>query len=147
MRALRMLFHAEVEHYLEKMSKKLAADLEREVNGLNNSSSVKQWAIKSAKEALVAGNSNNGIKDSDIKQMFSPLGFTDADFENINPSFLSTMKTFGKRRGDVAHQSVMNVTYSITRQTDEKMIDEIMQFLRLFDKLLEKRRLYGFFNI
>lgn len=146
MRALRMLFHAEVEHYLENMCKKLAKDLEREAMGLKDRASIKQWALNAVKEASQAATSNNGIKAADIKHMFSPLGFTDTHFDDIGTTFLSTMNIFGGRRGDVAHQSVMNVTYSITRQTDEPMIKKILDFLQLFDKQLEKQRLTGFLS-
>ena len=144
MRALRMLVHAEIEHYLEVVCKKLALDLKNEAEGLRGSISIKRLSIAAANLATSAANSNNGVKDSDIKSMFKPLGIDEADFEKISPDFLDRMKQFGIRRGDVAHKSAHGVSYVITRQGEEKTINEIISLLKVLDKELIRRRLMGF---
>ncbi len=144
MRALRMLVHAEIEHYLEAICKRLAGDLKKEAAGYGANFPVKQWADRAVKLALDAASANNGVKDSDIRKMFDPLGFSDDDYNQVSDSFLDKMKIFGMRRGDVAHKSSMRVTFNITRQNDEKAIDELINYLRDFDGIVANRRLFGF---
>lgn len=73
--------------------------------------------------------------------MFGPLGFDEGMFESISPVFLDKMNDFGKRRGDVAHQSSLRATWSITAQGEKKKLDEIKEFMDKFHKLVQGHRL------
>jgi hypothetical protein len=143
MRALRMLVHAEIESYLESMAKVLADDLE--ITIANASGRVRStrlvWARRALGEARAAHGCNNGVKREDIRKMFAPLGIDEAALETISTLFLDRMSTFGKHRGDVAHQSAARASYALSRQREEKFIDELVVFLGLFDKFLIRHRL------
>jgi hypothetical protein len=102
--------------------------------------------LAAAKAAITAAGSNNGVKDSDINAMFRPLGFVDIEFETISPLFLDWMNQFGKRRGDVAHQSAHGVNYTITRQGEEKQLNTIIRCLQKFDQLCIRKKLHGLDN-
>lgn len=150
MRALRVLAHAEIEFFLERLCELLTNDLERECQSRRAASgSVNSifltWAESAAKKSRTAFNSNNGVKDTDLHNMFGPLGFDDEIFDQVDPLFLNKMKQFGKRRGDTAHKSALRVTHQITAQGESQMLTEIKCYLRDFCALVHRRRLLGFF--
>lgn len=142
MRSFRMLVHAEMEHYLELVCEVFIADLERDIQhsrGLGMAR--KMWAEKALVEAKSAKASNNGIKKSDILQMFKPFGFDDSFFDAVDPVFLDRMAEFGKNRGDVAHKSALRATYKINCAREGSMIIELMGYLVRFDELMFARRI------
>ena len=143
MRALRMLVHAEIESYLESMAALLADDLEKAITCARGrvTNINLAWAIKGLNEARVAQSGNNGVKGEDIRKMFVPLGIQAEALEAVSTVFLDRMSTFGKNRGDVAHQSAARAGYALSRQREEKFIDEIIVLLGLFDKFLIAHRL------
>lgn len=144
MRALRVLAHAEVETYLEAICLLLIDDLQRDLLSRSKSgwSRRQYWAEHACIEAKRAAAANNGVKKEDILKMFSPLGFSESSFAlGVSNIFLDRMSTFGKFRGDVAHQSAVRAQYALTRQREEAFINEIMTSLRSFDKYLIGHRL------
>lgn len=145
MRALRMLVHAEIESYLESICRVLLNDLDHAVRAANR---VKYpfacWASMAAEACRAALKNNNGIKDSDVTKMFSPLGITQDHYDSVSPLFLDKMKKFGANRGDVAHQSALRATYSINQKREKAAMDELMKYISSFDKVLISHRLKGF---
>lgn len=142
MRALRMLFHAEVEHLLEHLCNLLIGDLERELSTLQAGSSVqREWATKAVKNARKSVIDNNGVKEKNIIQMFGELGFAADAFNEVSPLFLDRMSDLGSQRGDVAHKSAIKATYSLNRTREEKFLNEIIKYLHDFDSLIARRRL------
>lgn len=139
-----MLVHAEVEAYLEAICIRLVDDLEMELKGGHDSRPIRRWASKACEDARQAAGSNNGIKQENILKMFSHLGFEAGCFIAVSGIFLDKMTELGKKRGAIAHTSV-KIAKEITRQGEEKLIDEVLLHLDGFDKLIARRRLRGFF--
>jgi len=142
MRALRLLVHAEIEHYLEDRSLQLAADLERELAGRRgHKHPVKHWATTAVTRARLAVSQNNGVTKPCIKAMFEDIGLCEEVINERNSLLLDRMTIFGRRRGDVAHQSAVKATYQLNRAREEAAIDEIMALLAEFESLVSERRL------
>lgn len=144
MRAFRLLVHAEIEAYLEAICIRLVEDLEMELKGGHDSQPIHRWASRACLDARQAAGSNNGIKQEDIIKMFSHLGFRAECFITVSSIFLDKMTELGKKRGAIAHTSV-KIAKEVTRQGEEKLIDEVLSHLDGFDKLMARRRLRGFF--
>ncbi len=145
MRALRMLIHAEVESYLETICARGLLDLDA---AGRSATRVKHrfatWIGTAAAECRNAIATNNGVKENDIRKMFTPLGLTQDDYDQVSLLFLEKMNSFGKNRGDVAHQSAARATFSLNKKREEAVIRELMQHLERFDQILIQRRLIGF---
>lgn len=142
MRALRMLFHAEVEHLLELLCNQLIADIELELCTPTAGSGIhRHWAKSSVKKAKQIVKENNGVKGKDIVQMFGELGFSTEAFDEVSPQFLDRMSDFGSQRGDVAHKSAIKAAYALNRTREEKFLNEIIGYLSSFDSLIARRRL------
>lgn len=142
MRAMRMLLHAEVEHYLEQLCTLLLEDLERELMTPSaGTQTQRKWAATAVSDAKVAIGSNNGVKEKNIIEMFGDFGLRREDFESISPQFLDRMNDFGKRRGHVAHNSAHKATYALNRTQEEKFFREIFLYLDGFDRLIIQKRL------
>lgn len=147
MRAFRLLVHAEIEVYLESICTLLVADLERELTApQSNGGAIHVWANNAVQACRRAISENNGVRGADVKKMFGAIGLSEADFESISPLFLERMTTFGKRRGDVAHQSAMRATYSIIPQREAGMVDELVEYLRSLDIKVSSIRLQNFLS-
>jgi hypothetical protein len=142
MRALRLLVHAEIEHYLEDRSLQLSADLEQELQARRGQRQpVKQWARVAVTRSRVAVSQNNGVTQSCIKAMFEDLGLCEEVINERNSLLLDRLTTFGRRRGDVAHQSAVKATYQLNRAREEATINEVMELLRDLEALINERRL------
>ena len=145
LRALRMLAHAEIEQFLENHSEILANDIQRELKNQNRKPTPLQvWASKAANQAALAKSKNNGVNEDSIRSLFDPFGFSEEDYDSISSIFLDRLTTFGKHRGDVAHRSAIGATHQLNRTREEKFLNEIMDYLQDFDRLLIKKRLDGF---
>lgn len=148
MRALRLLVHAEIEFFLEGLCELLVDDLEKQcisqraAKNLSSSTSLHlKWAESAVKSCRKALNDNNGVKDTNIRKMFKPLGFDDEMFDQVSPVFLDRMKAFGKKRGDTAHQSVLRAVRAITAQGEKRTLTELKEFMRAFCALVHRQRL------
>jgi hypothetical protein len=62
---------------------------------------------------------NNGIKISNLKSIFIPLGI---DFDKVDSTWLTNVDNYGKIRGEVAHQS-KKVQKQIDPKTELDSID------------------------
>ena len=70
---------------------------------------------------------NNGITEKDILKLFLPLG---VDLTAFNTSWLISLNALGEQRGDVAHNSWENATYSETTPATEKAsVTDVLQGL------------------
>jgi len=132
-RGYRLLIHAEVEAFLEDRVRQVANEVLRKWSGDRKLRSVllsilafyleqeivshKQLrdeyagtkrrieeALKASCEAFnKAVSQNNCVRERDILRMLFPVGLKNTD---IDPVWLSTIDSFGARRGEVAHSSV-----------------------------------------
>jgi len=73
---------------------------------------------------------NNGIKAKNLKIIFMPLGI---DFKELDDIWLNNMDSFGKDRGDVAHQSA-GATHIIDPQTEFANVSALLIGLSDLDK-------------
>jgi len=143
--AFRFLAHAEVETYLEDVCDTLNKDLIRELP-LQLVKPVHLWAADASKKSTEAIKSNHGVAEKNIRAMFDPLGFTSESYAEVSSLFLLDMTAFAKKRGDIAHNSSQRISYSVTRQGDEKLVDNVLKHLEAFDALVIKSRLLSFFR-
>lgn len=115
-----LLVHAEIEGYLEFCAQEAADRLSTAWDNkvIRNTLSklvffhhsfaekgeICQLNDRSVKKAinfyLGTIDSNHGVKTKNIYSLFFPLGFVHNDFDSV---WLSTMDSFGVRRGDSAH--------------------------------------------
>jgi hypothetical protein len=144
MRALRMLAHAEIEHFLEDRCLVLIEDLKREMVSAAAKQPIAKWAEIAVAKSLVAVGDNNGVTAPCILKMFEQLGLCEEVLSARFPLLLDRMTTFGKNRGDVAHRSALKATFQLNRQREEKFIDELLELLSGFDKLIAEKRLGRF---
>lgn len=144
MRALRVLVHAEIEAYLELISKKLLDDLKQSIAGLpQKNKTILAWANEAIKQGGLAIGDNNGVTKNDIIKLFRHYGLSEVDYEHVSPVFLDRLSSFGKCRGDVAHQSAMRTTHSLNMKREEATIKELLQLLANFDKIIINKLLFG----
>ena len=129
-RAFRLLVHAEIESYLELISFKTAnkaydawqaqgivtvpliSMLAYTETALGKVPEIKpdtaktdlQTRIEKSRNSLTSYSQarNNGIRERDILRLLLPVGIREADLDSI---WLSTIDSFGKDRGETAHQS------------------------------------------
>ena len=130
-RAFSIFFHAELEHYFEKVALKLIDDVEMKFNsGIINSSTLSIIAFCGTKfvnagEALSGNNyrtlksefskrtkdlkdqieKNHGTSEKYISKIFIPLGISE---KNIDPAWLSEINTLADDRGLFAHKSIVD---------------------------------------
>jgi hypothetical protein len=143
-RGYRLLVHAEIEAYLEERAQKLinesVKDFDQHKEAQNilmnllsfhlNQQQVSMQQLKAIyatnaqhckvalKKAQSAYNhvvaTNNGIREDNVLKILLPLGL---DTTKIDSAWLSTLDTFGKNRGEVAHKSIK--THQLINPEDE----------------------------
>lgn len=155
LRAFKLLVHAEIESYIEnavlevwskcdtewKTNKKVITPLkflimfstsrfEANDQQLTKNTRIDQ-ILTSFKTSI---NNNNGIKKKNILQLVVPLGI---DYSSIDPTWLSTIDSYGSSRGDVAHNS-----FSVQKQLDKKdelnNLDFVLKGIKKMDIKLQK---------
>lgn len=62
--------------------------------------------------------SNNGIREDNLKKMFFPLG---VDFKALDPLWMTNLDMFGQDRGEVAHHSI-GAIQTIDPESEEKKV-------------------------
>jgi hypothetical protein len=139
-----MLAHAEVEHYLEERCLVLIDDLKREIVAGVENQPIAKWAAIAVSKSSMAVTENNGVTRPCILKMFEQLGLCEEVLAARHPLLLDRMSTFGSNRGDVAHRSALKATFQLSRQREEKFLDELLELLSGFDKLVSELRLARF---
>lgn len=124
-RAYVLLSHAEIEAFLEDISRARADKIKgrwlakqcrsrslRRLIQAHNVHGGRPWQPLDWSDDRVASalnfyfgliNQNNGIKEKDVCQLFCPLGI---EFEELNNTWLAEMNSFGAARGMFAHSSI-----------------------------------------
>ena len=111
------------------------------------SKTVKEEKIKISKKIDLALESfkrvisqNHGVKENHILSLLLPIGI---DSDNLNPTWLATMNTFGEKRGLVAHTSATSYRtiqppYSANElNTVNQITDELLRIDELINNLIE----------
>ncbi len=79
---------------------------------------------------------NDGIKEKNLKKLFSPIGF------EINDALQNMLNALGSNRGDIAHNSSSKLKNKLNKHIDpvtqEKEIKQILKALGDFDNALNK---------
>ena len=146
-RACVLLVHAEIEYYLESMSRLLA---DRAVNDIENgmhsalsaallfntdsskaNSNSAQSAIKGAAglhDKTVRG--NNGLKSENMSKLFNPFFFG-----GVQPEIdlISELDSFGARRGESAHIGAVGIVKDTNAYEVREQIDKLVSLLSSFD--------------
>ena len=158
-RAFCLLCHAELEAYLEDITKEvvdraitkwtsnktiispiifhLAFNYKQEAGKAKES--PYQMVIKSHKALIDGIKKNNGIKEHNLSGFFKPIGY------EIDPTLQSTLNTYGKNRGDIAHTS-FNTQQPLDTTTEKNNISQILNALAVFDVELNEYEANGTLN-
>lgn len=87
-------------------------------------------AIKNHRDII---KNNHGIKDSNLKNLFIPIGL---DFSAISPTLLNSLNSFGGERGSIVHKSIAMTVTLDPRDENIKVIN-IINELAQFDLLVK----------
>ncbi|WP_214684811.1 HEPN domain-containing protein [Exiguobacterium sp. s155] len=151
-RGYRLLCHAEIESYIEEKALTLL-NYSREIwrkssevnivivsllanfrfienkNGQQNmTTTTKIYKIFKEFEGVIEN--NHGIKQKNIFNLFIPLGIEENEFD---PAWLSTMDTYGSKRGETAHSS-FQTQQPIDLSTEKSSLLIILSGLLYLDK-------------
>ncbi|CAI3607650.1 HEPN_RiboL-PSP domain-containing protein [Clostridium neonatale] len=148
-RSYRLLVHAELEDYFESVAKKLLIKAKKKwseykkpnlttlalfahskhIDKGTTSTKVNKIIIDFKSEVI---DQNHGIKEKNIEKMFIPLGINKDD---IDSAWLSTLDTFGAKRGETAHKSGQ-VQQPIDLRTEVSNIRFIVDGIRDFEDIV-----------
>jgi hypothetical protein len=172
-KSYRLLTHAEIESFLEEISKsKMTSRIVEWMNNKKPSNSIvylltfyhaggsekegedlvnlllserTEAKIQESAEAAVTAAlkqymgkilSNNGVKQADLKKMVFPLGIKS---EDLDPSWLLLLDTFGSSRGEVAHNAG-TLTRVINPEDEYKLINDLLVGLKKLDGMIFKMK-------
>jgi hypothetical protein len=108
------------------------------------SKTVPEEKLKLGKKLDLASNAfdhrireNHGLKETNLLSLLLPIGI---DSDDLDSAWLSTMNTFGERRGIAAHTSA--TSYKATQPPDPKTefdtVNTILEGLKDIDQLINK---------
>lgn len=155
-RACILLAHAEIEYYLEETASKLCEEINHGIQNRRYSDASMHFiyhaALKDAefhspgsifnassaytnyfKNKVI--HSNNGIKEKDLRHLFSP--FIDIDHQ-VDPILLADLDSLGAKRGEGAHKGFLGISSAYNAFEIRKAIDDIINGLRCFDGMICK---------
>lgn len=152
-RAYLVLVHAEIESYLEKVIRdvinakyqewdagrkcsRVVVALVASARGNFNEASLDDYVKKCYESAHEVISNNHGIRAHNLKKLFRLLGI-DTD-EEIDQTWLNDMDTFGKLRGDIAHQSRQQLTHFLDPKDAKQRVDNLLKGLRDLDRKLQR---------
>lgn len=151
-----LLTHAEVETYLEGLSRKLGAVALAQIEEACYSelSSAFLFAAGSDKKVLKGNpsslenaskaflgirneqiNANNGIKENNLNSLFSPFSLTDVRFSD---DLIPALNSFGALRGRCAHTSAIGTKKIIDCYEIRTQINDLLDLLKEFDSIYSK---------
>lgn len=151
LKGLRLLCHAEFEDYFESMALKLLEKGERKwskqgVANYNLASLLvfhekieKMHDTQTKVHKIIVDyrqliRDNHGIKESNIKKMYEPLGYSIDDFD---PVFLATLSSYGELRGEIAHSSMKHTRQLFDKYDEHNKLKEILRGITQFEKVID----------
>ena len=158
-RAFCLLCHAELEAYLEDITKEIVNKaftkwttnqtiispiiFHLAFNYRQESGKPKelpyQMVGKSYSNLIDTITKNHGIKEHNLTSFFKPIGY------EIDPTLQSTLNDYGKTRGDIAHTS-FNTQQPLDPLTEKQNIAQILNALALFDEEIQDYETNGTLN-
>jgi hypothetical protein len=143
-RAFRLLSHAEIEQFIEDSASLLGETLKYELKHPRQGNQFSRAIAASALGRLPQEISeNNGVNSKHLLKLFGLFGFGSEDFDKLDSKMLSRMSAFGKNRGEVAHNAAARITVAPDPARELAFIEEILGYISLFDKEIQRRRLHG----
>lgn len=140
--AFMLMFHAEVENFIEDLASSIFDDLKKRQNTFENLSRLArpncQRIVKEFEHIL---GKNNGVKEDNIVKLYEWFGFGVSDFNSVDPLFLDRMTELGTNRGRLAHKSTIGMSKKPNPNGEKKFSEEIMIYLSKFDRLILRYRL------
>lgn len=114
------------------------------LNPKKPSKTIPEEKLKLEKKLDLASNAftrcikeNHGLKEANILALLLPIGI---DSDELDPAWLSTMNTFGEKRGVAAHMS--STSYKVAQPPNPKIefdtVNEIIEGLKNIDELINK---------
>lgn len=151
LRGLRLLCHAEFEDYFESIALKLLergvkkwerrqvanynlASLLIEHNRIEINGSIETKLYKIVADYRNIVKNNHGIKGDNIKKLYQPLGYRTEDFDAL---FLSTLESYGKERGEIAHMSIKHTQQLLDKNDEYNKIEEILMGIVDFEQVIK----------
>lgn len=151
-RGYRVLCHAEIESYLEDMAMDLLTYSRDRWNGdkevtiimtslltyfyrpekTDKLSTMFNKATIDFRKQVIEG--NHGIKESNIKKLFIPLG---VDVESLDTAWISTLDTYGSKRGETAHTSA-RVQRTIDLITEKQDLQNIVEGIEVLENIVSE---------
>lgn len=155
-RAMVVLCHAEFEDYIEQLAstllengktkwlsegvanKNIAAlfmNTEKMRPGTQNQPmTIEAFAIKTIADfENQVNNGNHGIKAKNIDAIYSPLGYSN---DNFDQNFLNELDSFGFERGKIAHTSSARTKNTLDFKTEKEKIIRVLDGIGDFEKSL-----------
>lgn len=155
-RAMIVLCHAEFEEYIENLANELITcgenkwDSERIANKnlaalflnsdkMKNDEKMPDMSMYTYSKKMITNyrnwirNENHGIKIKNIKNMYTPLGYSLDDFAQ---DFLNELDAFGMERGKVAHSSFSQTRSMLDLKTEKDKILNILNEIIEFERIL-----------
>lgn len=77
---------------------------------------------------------NHGIKEDNIKKLFQPLGYR---IDNFDALFLSTLESYGEKRGEIAHMSIKHTQQLLNKNDEYNKIEEILMGIVDFEQVIK----------
>ena len=146
-RGFRILVHAEVEAFLEDLASEIVQKSLNRYTATGKANKILKTlaqafcrshrpttgedfyvrAVKQYQEDVIKG--NHGIKEANICVLFLPIGI---DRGLLDPAWLSTMSSFGAKRGEVAHSS-FRVATVLDPVIENNFVQQLTANLEQFD--------------
>lgn len=150
-----LLSHAEIEYYLEETASTLCEEVNYKIQSKNyNETSMRfifHAAIKNTElnspssiynaSKAYAGyfkkivHSNNGIKEDNIRHLFSP--FIDIDSQ-VDSDLLADLDSLGAKRGEGAHKGFFGISSVYNASEAQAAIDNVVKGLHDFDRMINQ---------
>lgn len=154
LRGFRLLCHAEFEDYFESTATRLLEEAERKwinrkIANYNLASLFMSHDKISTSDAcetkarqIIADfrkdiKNNHGLKHTNIKSLFEPLGYKLDDFD---ATFINTLSSFGTLRGETAHTSAKRTQQPLDKNTEIHRIDELLRGIGDFENVINQYR-------
>ncbi len=148
LRGFILLCHAEFENYFEKLALEILEKAEKNwtkkrianynLASLFINSSIKKdmycitLSMKIISDFKKSMEGNNGIKETNLKNMFEPLGvYIDSSFDSV---FIASLNSFGVERGKIAHASTIGTREVLDKKNKFETVEYLLDQIIIFEK-------------
>ena len=139
-RAYLVLAHAAVEEYLEQAIRDVVdAEYKRWQSRRRQSRPVIAVFIEgSYQRAQEIIKDNHGIRERNLRRLLKLVGINVNDPNQVDPTWLADMDSFGKLRGGLAHRSGVSLGSIMDPFDAKRKVDNLLRGLRDLDRRLQK---------